>query len=271
MNHYLDKMNDEFFRPRNLYCVVMTWNPADPSFETQVNLQGMIAADTTTHDPSSKMDKLKHNFRESSGQTHGEFEFPETAPLVFPALDSAALGGAEEKKVKRGKKWVDEYMDKRAHAKWQRDNPDSKLALTVETKFHNRYADPSHPAANGNLFSMVSGGRFNPPSLGPGLFGGGNSGRGGGLGGILGGGRGGGLGGSSGRGGFGGIGNSGGAGGGLGNSSLGGIGLVLSGAKSLLSKVGHPGPAHTLKLIRCAANPLFDGCPVSDSRRACAS
>ena len=257
----------------------MTWNPADTSFETEINLQSTIVADIGSHGPASSTDKLKHSLRTSSGTTHGEFEFPETAPLVFPALDSLAVDGKKEKRFKRGKRFVDEYMDKRVHAKWAGENPDSKLANTVETSFHSRYADPNHPASSGNLFSLVTGGRFNPAPIGGGGFGGRGGGRGGGFGGGFGGGLGsrGGIGGGIG-GGFGGrgpggrgtmaadggrgAGFGGGRGSGLGGSSMMGngstqnvgplgIGLLLGGAKNLLQKVRPtrlPGSAQLIKV-----------------------
>jgi hypothetical protein len=196
MNSYLDKMNEEFFRPRNLYCVVMTWNPASQSYFQEINLHTAIFVDANTATPSSGMEKVSHKLRTSSGNTFGDFEFPETAPLVFPALDEASTtDGEKEGKVKRGKKFVDEYMDRRAQAKWAGQNPDSKLANTVKASFSSRYADPNNPVSSGNLFSLVTGGRFNPPSLGD-MRGGGFRGRGGqrgavgGLGGLAGLGRG---------------------------------------------------------------------------------
>jgi hypothetical protein len=44
-------------------------------------------------------------------------------------------------------------------------NPDSALAkLNGPTpKFTSRYADPNNPASSGNLFSLLTGGHFNPP------------------------------------------------------------------------------------------------------------
>jgi hypothetical protein len=187
VNHYLDEMNEKFFRPRNLYCIIMTWQPQDPAFISQVNLQGNIQ-DTIHSDsnyassggPHSTGQKFKHNLRESSGKA-SEFEFPEMAPLIFPALDGAVLDSeVNQGKLKRGKRFLDEYLDKRAHAKWAGANPDSKLANTVHTEFKSKYADPNHPASSGNIVSFVTGGRINPPGFGFGGLGalGGLGGRG---------------------------------------------------------------------------------------------
>lgn len=50
------------------------------------------------------------------------------------------------------------------------ENPDSILvaASTNELEFTSRYADPNHPANNGSLISLVTGGNVNPPSVGSG-------------------------------------------------------------------------------------------------------
>jgi hypothetical protein len=175
MNRYVDKMNEEFFRPRNLYCVVMTWNPEDPSMETDVHLQSTVAIDAESAaegPPNSRMNKMKHDFRVSSGNS---FEFSETAPLVFPALEGLSEDGSENGKqqqgrLKRGKRFVTEYMDKRAQAKWAGQNPDSKLANTVKPEFKSRYADPTNPASSGDLAALLTGGKI---SLGRGVGGGG--------------------------------------------------------------------------------------------------
>ena len=137
-----------------------------------------------------------------------EFEFPETAPLVFPGLDALAAydpkdpEGKKKHRLRSGKKFVDEYMDKRAHAKWAGANPDSQLAKTVKTSFKSRYADPNNPAASGDLLALVTGGKLNMMEMRGGMVGGGlggGRGYGGGSGGGLEGGLGGVLGGGLGR------------------------------------------------------------------------
>ena len=71
------------------------------------------------------MGKIKHNLQSSSGKTYGELDFPETAPLVFPALDKLAEQKGEEagkkrEKMKKGKNFIDEYYDRRAQASFVR-------------------------------------------------------------------------------------------------------------------------------------------------------
>ncbi|RFU28619.1 hypothetical protein B7463_g7727, partial [Scytalidium lignicola] len=192
-NTFLDTINDEFFCPRGLYCLVMTWNPESDAKETSVNLATTISTSINEHDSSqSGMSKLKHNLKRSNGNTYGELDFPDTAPLIFPGLDKLQEQTSEEAKSKRDKlkktkKFVSEYYDRRAQAEYAGQNPNSALANTPKPSFTSRYADPNHPANNGNLISLATGGYINPSSLGSGRgLGGLGSLGGGGLGGLRG-------------------------------------------------------------------------------------
>jgi hypothetical protein len=131
-----------------------------------------------------------HKFSASSGKTYGDFSFPDAAPLVFPALDELAAATGEDAEKQKGRlrrigNFADNYMDRRAQAKYQGENPDSLLSQGPKPKFTSRYADLNHPASSGHIVSLVTGGKINPPSLGQG--GGGLLGLGGGGGrGLLG-------------------------------------------------------------------------------------
>jgi hypothetical protein len=168
-NTFLDTINDEFFRPRGLYCLVMTWNPESDETHTSVNLISTITSSANEHNSSlSGMSKLKHNLKRSSGNTYGELDFPETAPLIFPGLDNLQEQTGEEAKSKREKlnrtgNFVSDYWDRRAQAEYAGQNPGSALAKTPKPSFTSRYADPNHPANSGSLISLVTGGYINPP------------------------------------------------------------------------------------------------------------
>jgi len=109
-------MNDKFFRPRGLFCLVLTWNP--DSSATQ------ISVDTTTLVASNVERKTGLNkFHTSNGNTYGDFEFPEAAPLVFPALDEMAIqeGGEAvtvKAKLKKASNFTSDYLDRRARASY---------------------------------------------------------------------------------------------------------------------------------------------------------
>jgi hypothetical protein len=121
-NSFLNQINNEFFRPRGLYCLIMTWNPESSETHTSVNITSTISSSLNTTG-SGLGQKLKNNLRVSSGNTYGDLEFPETAPLIFPGLDSLAAQTGEEAvrkrdKLKKGQNFVEEYWDRRAQAKY---------------------------------------------------------------------------------------------------------------------------------------------------------
>lgn len=77
---------------------------------------------------------MSHKFQSSNGITNGVtngLETMETAELIFPELDliSKATSGDQKgfkKKLGRGKAFVDDYMDRRAQAKFvSSPNPNS--------------------------------------------------------------------------------------------------------------------------------------------------
>ncbi|KAJ9209379.1 hypothetical protein DTO166G4_9008 [Paecilomyces variotii] len=219
-NSFLDKVNDEFFRPRGLYCLLMTWSPDSDEIHTAVNITTTVS-ESLKPSGSGYAQRIQRNLRSSSGKSYGNLDFPEVAPLIYPGLDYLASQEGEpaveqKKKLKKGKAFVEDYMDRRAQAKFAGKNPDNTLAQGPKPTFTSRYADPNHPANSGSIVSLLTGGYINPPSLGGGGGRGlGGSGRGGGLGGG-GRGSGGGLGGGGGRGLGRGLGSGGGFGGGRG-------------------------------------------------------
>lgn len=165
-NAFLDKTNEEYFKPRGLVALLMTWKPQDSSVVTTVDFD--LGTTITSPSTGSKgmFSKFQSRMKPSSAAT--SFEFPETAPLVFPALDELASAtpespGAEAKKqnaIKRSGSFLTDYLDRRAVAKWAGDNPESKMAnMAPKPEFRSRYADPSHPASSGDLLAFVTGGK----------------------------------------------------------------------------------------------------------------
>jgi hypothetical protein len=150
-NRFLDQVNEDFFAPRGLVALIMTWKPSQKDSiltRAEFDMQSSIgkASDTS---------KSRRMFESSSGAT--SFEWPQTAPLVFPALDD--LASEKQAAIKRSGKFVGEYMDKRARAKWAGENPDSALANAAgKEKFSSRYADPNHPASSGDPIALLTGG-----------------------------------------------------------------------------------------------------------------
>ena len=182
----------------------MTWNPESTQRVEQVNLTATVASRSN---PTTGLAGLQTRYRSSDGNTYGELEFPEVAPLVFPALDQLAAQTSVNDVKKKNKmaehmSFIANYWDKRATAKyvshqsavmtcrrhlptlassylilltlvWKAmTNPDSVLARVPQEKFRSRYADPNNPAASGSLISFVSGGHLIPGPNARGLVGG---------------------------------------------------------------------------------------------------
>ncbi|KKK26899.1 hypothetical protein ARAM_001233 [Aspergillus rambellii] len=166
-NTFFDKINEEFFRPRGLFCLVMTWDPESSSTFTQFNLNTTIST-AVEHGGPGFTNKLKHKLKSSDGKTAGELPFPEAAPLIFPDLDDDLGSNAAEGKLKGTKKrkeFVDNYLDRRSQAKFIMENPDSALNLAPKPKFTSRYADPTHPASSGDFLGLITGGKFTSDNL----------------------------------------------------------------------------------------------------------
>lgn len=113
-------MNKEFFQPRGLYCLLMTWNPELPDApSTTIDLNSFISK-AAGGGGSDMLGRLRHKFKSSDGKAYGNI-FPEVAPLVFPQIDQLASDRDAEKKfakLKKKKEFVAGYLDKRAQAKF---------------------------------------------------------------------------------------------------------------------------------------------------------
>lgn len=119
---FFDKVNREFFRPRGLYCLVMTWNPELPdSPSTTIDLTSLVSK-AASGGSADMLKRLHHRFKSSDGKGYGNI-FPEVAPLIFPHIDQLAsnqTAGKKRPKLKQKKEFVDGYLDRRAQAKFVR-------------------------------------------------------------------------------------------------------------------------------------------------------
>ena len=155
-------MNNEFFKPRGLYCLIVTYKPESTSAHESLDISKAISNYATPAE--GKMKAFGQSMRLSSGKTYGEMELPEAAPLIFPALDrvaedNSAEGVKKQNKLKSKQKFVADYFDRRAQAQYAAENPGSSLAVpTGEKQFASRYSDPNHPANSGSLVSLLTGG-----------------------------------------------------------------------------------------------------------------
>ncbi|KAL4814454.1 hypothetical protein BDW67DRAFT_186656 [Aspergillus spinulosporus] len=166
-NAYFDKINEEFFRPRGLYCLIMTWEPESDATFRKFDLNTAISTAVEQGGPGT-LNKLKHKLKSSHGKTHNELPLPESAPLVFPELDAIAASGSETQiKNLKKREFIADYFDRRGQAKFAMENPTSALNMAPKPTFTSRYADPAHPASSGDILSLVSGGHISRPEIRP--------------------------------------------------------------------------------------------------------
>jgi hypothetical protein len=115
----LKKLNQGFFRPRGLYCLVMSFDNTHESALTEDELvQNANLASTSKTGLKKYTDKIRSNDGLS-----GPNQFPDTAPLVFPELNWLADNGNADQKKKLGgymrfRKFVADYYDRRAQAEY---------------------------------------------------------------------------------------------------------------------------------------------------------
>lgn len=174
-NTFLDQMNESLFKPRGLYAMIMTFKPDRPTeryFNANINDATSAALTKSITPPTSTLNAGLRNIRLSSGVTKGEMSLPESAPLIYPALDAAAANAAStdqalpeksQSALKSAGGFIADYLDRRAQAEYAGANPNSKLAIPPPSKpFASRYSDPNHPANSGTLLALLTGGHFDP-------------------------------------------------------------------------------------------------------------
>jgi len=159
-------MNEKLFKPKGLYGMIVKFKASkfqsDPEPET-VDLRTQINNDVGDRDSG----KSKHFYTSSSARTHNEFELPEACPLVFPELE-ALLEDKQQNAFKRIGMSLQDYGDRKARAEFNAANTDgvnSKLDPLPPPEFASRFADPNHPARNGNIVNLITGGAINRPTM----------------------------------------------------------------------------------------------------------
>ncbi|KAK8211600.1 hypothetical protein M8818_003255 [Zalaria obscura] len=203
-NNFLDRANREIFMPRGLYAMIVRYKPDE--LDRGIGMETVDARTTKTiakysQDPDASTEGIfkARNYRIASGVNVGESSMPAVcAPLIFPGLTtsspttdtatptsplsptvSAASPVATsspqserqkktlKEKARASRRFINEYYDRRAQALYAAKHPDTMLATQAEMpKFRSRYADPNHPASNGHLFNLLTGGRAKAQGLG---------------------------------------------------------------------------------------------------------
>lgn len=171
-NNFLDRMNQELFQPAGLYAMIMKYKPET---DAAPGLFSMFQAQKADLSTNQLIAKYSHNlieggkngrgqkFRMGDGTTRGAIAVPEAAPLIFPDLDTTlAANGSKETfkdKTRDAKKFLADYMDRRAQTKYASEDPTSSLVVPVEGKrSKSAWANPDHAMYKGGLIGLVSGG-----------------------------------------------------------------------------------------------------------------
>ncbi|KAJ4414356.1 hypothetical protein N0V82_007964 [Gnomoniopsis sp. IMI 355080] len=194
-NTFLDRANQELFMPRGMYAMVMAFKDEVPGqqprgplsklagtlgkslFSTERLDINQTAAKYSNPDPEmSRLKKGMKDIRLVSGKTYTEVELPEAAALVYPDLDRAVEKEMQQEgktkktstkdKFKGAGAWVQDYMDRKAQATFEKEHQGSSLAVPSSSRkeFSSRFSDPNHPANSGSLLSLVTGGTINTGS-----------------------------------------------------------------------------------------------------------
>ena len=118
-NSFLDQMNDNYFRPRGLFCMVMKYDPNEKASHERVDISSTVVKTLSSSD--SRTRSQMKNFKAASGKTYGEIEMAEAAPLIFPNLDrvdDVDENGKSKSGFKKTGEFLANYYDKRAQVKY---------------------------------------------------------------------------------------------------------------------------------------------------------
>ena len=77
---------------------------------------GRMISSKVSSSSSNAASSFVSKYRSSDGVTRAEWEFPETAPLIFPALENAS--GEKKKGMATKMAFVADYFDRRAVARF---------------------------------------------------------------------------------------------------------------------------------------------------------
>lgn len=133
-NSFMDQMNDEFFRPRGLYCLIISYSPI--ALDTSAKPDPAQALSSREPQPSDAgfFSTAKHNLRDPTAATsQGPESLPvSVATLVYPDASKApsSPSSPETKKRKMAFARLNDYFDRRAQARYVRL---SELVDTVRT------------------------------------------------------------------------------------------------------------------------------------------
>lgn len=101
-------MNAMLFSKHGVYALIMCYKPSQDQ---------PMPSDSIAEAVSQRSDGQGSKISRASGYTRSELELPDSAPLVFPALD-AGDEKVKESIRKRAGNFVGDYYDRRAQARF---------------------------------------------------------------------------------------------------------------------------------------------------------
>ncbi|KAJ5918222.1 hypothetical protein N7454_010597 [Penicillium verhagenii] len=181
-NNVMDKHNRELFAPHGLFCMIMKHEPElkEPKGSNRLKQLASLAVNGSSNGGGSAW--MRDHI---SGKSQGPGGLPTAvAPLVYMdnrshhkkyVSDSppestgskrgvAPAGGkiSTKDKAKNAFDNFSDYLDRRARSKYISENGTDVLSGPAGRGFSNRYLDPNHPAVNGGLIGLLSGGVLSP-------------------------------------------------------------------------------------------------------------
>ena len=153
-NKYLDNMNEQLLKPRGPYVSIMSFEPDSTHVGEFVDVNIHIVQSGGSRISGHRSE----GFRISSGTTHGELELPQAASLVFP--DPNGLPEDQRANTMNKTGFLDDYLDRRAQAKYESQNRGQKLAVP-RPSFVSSWSDPTASVYSANILRELMGG---PPA-----------------------------------------------------------------------------------------------------------
>ncbi|OJJ39968.1 hypothetical protein ASPWEDRAFT_151531 [Aspergillus wentii DTO 134E9] len=163
--NFFDKVNRDFFMPRGLFCLLMTYAPESTEVILDLDINNTITSAMT---PGTGFHRIHHKYQTANATTNTTFD--QFSPLVFPDLKNADKETKEKhnlmvSRMQGGMASIGNYYDKRDQAKFIAKDPGSNLAVGPKPEFTSRYADPMNKAASGSLLALTTGGKFTDDTI----------------------------------------------------------------------------------------------------------
>ncbi|TQV96189.1 hypothetical protein V2A60_003373 [Cordyceps javanica] len=171
-NSTLDKFNNEVFGPRGLFCMIMKYDPigqdpvlAEKAASSPLNKFGGNGQKSWLKDPVSGTSEGMHGLPSAVApliymddrRAHKEYLAgdgkisPERSPVEKPTTKQKAKNAFEN---------FNDYLDRRARAKYASENQGDILNTPLTKGFSNKFLDPNSSMNNGGLLGFISGGAF---------------------------------------------------------------------------------------------------------------